>query len=294
MLDLRPLRAWCFRGLVVLAGCGRVGFSTVEDDCWSSWTSGSPRFTTAPVGVAGVNTMAREKNPFLTADRTTLYFASDRTGGMGANDFWRAVRASPEAPFGPPEPVRALNSTEDDGRFELSRDGLTGVLSSLRPPSSGYDLWLATRSDPTAEFMVTQLSAINSKAADKDPHFSRDGAHLYFSVDSKRLVVSERRGTAFDAPTPLPGLDDVPGGGDPNLSPDELTIVFSSQRQTSIDLYVATRASASDSFGPPIALTAINTEHTEQDAFVTRDGCELWFASDRSGNVDIYVATVAP
>jgi len=66
------------------------------------------------------------------------------------------------------------------------------------------------------------------------------------------------------------------------------------QPQSAIDLYVATRASTSDPFGTPAPLTAINTEHTEQDAFVTRDGCELWFASDRSNNVDIYVATVAP
>jgi len=300
ILDLRLARAWCLRGLVLLAGCGRVGFATVAgdaSDCWSSWTSGSPRFTTEPVAVAGINTKAREKNPFVTADRTTLYFASDRAGGMGGTDFWRAVRASPDEPFGTPAPVPGLNSDADDGRVELVDDGLTAVLSSLRPPNlGGYDLWLATRSDLTAEFVVTQLSAVNSKTDDKDPHFSSDGAHLYFSVGSMSLSVAERSGATFGARTPLPGLDDVPGGGDPNVSPDELAIVFSSQPQpqSAIDLYVATRASTSDPFGTPAPLTAINTEYTEQDAFVTRDGCELWFASDRSNNVDIYVATVAP
>lgn len=306
--DVRRVRAWHLHCLIVATGCGRMGFATVDPPgdaapptCWSSWTQGSPKFAGPPVAVSEINTTAREKNPFLTADRTTLYFASDRKGSTGGNDFWRAVRASPDAPFGPPERLADLSSTADDGRVELSPDGLTGVLSSLRSPSSGgYDLWLATRSTPSSAFTVTAMQgSINSTKDDKDPHFSSDGARLYFSVESQRLVVDPCSGTSFGPPVDLPGLGAVPGGGDPNPSPDELAIVFSKQpASSSIDLYLATRASTADAFGRVVALgeflADLRTDAAEQDAFLSGDGCELWFASDRSGNFDIYVARIAP
>jgi len=38
-----------------------------------------------------VNSTAFEGDPFLTPDGCTLYFVSDRSGGLGGRDIWRAT-----------------------------------------------------------------------------------------------------------------------------------------------------------------------------------------------------------
>jgi hypothetical protein len=291
----RGIIRWARRSSLVAlactAGCGRIGFEPLERviDCWPSWRAGDPALTLAVA--ATVNTKGKiEKNPFLTADRTTLYFASDRPGGAGGLDIWRATRGSPGDPFGPAEPASEVSSTRNDNRFETTADGLTGVLS--RANAEGlYELWLATRDADAAPFVVTRLpSPPNSAGNTKDPHLSADGRRLYYSVDSARFMFADRDGAGFSAFSPLQGFDGLPDLGDPNLSNDELIAVFSS----SFALYVSTRESTAVPFGPRTPLTQINESGPVQDAFVTADGCELWFARKFTDDYEIYVAQVSP
>ena len=48
-------------------------------------------------------------DPWPSPDGSALYFASDRTGGLGGKDLWRVDRLTPST-FGTPEPLSALNS----------------------------------------------------------------------------------------------------------------------------------------------------------------------------------------
>ena len=45
-----------------------------------------------PAAIPGINTAAREIQPYLSADRQELYFASNRTGGFGAADIYVTTR----------------------------------------------------------------------------------------------------------------------------------------------------------------------------------------------------------
>jgi hypothetical protein len=57
------------------------------------------------------------------------------------------------------------------------------------------------------------------------------------------------------------------------------------------DLFVAERPAPSGPFGAPLSVLGTNIgNQDDSDPFVTADGCELYFASDRGGSMDLYVA----
>lgn len=103
----------------------------------------------------------------------------------------------------------------------------------------------------------------------------------------------QARGTPFvqASSQPLTTINTSGEDGWPYLTDDELTIYFSSDAAGSIDLWTATRANKTDPFGPAVLVEVVNSPATEYDAEISADGTTLWFASDRNGNFDIYVAT---
>jgi len=96
----------------------------------------------------------------------------------------------------------------------------------------------------------------------------------------------------FGAPMPIPGLAMV-DGGTARLSPDELTIYFSSTNPA--ELWVAHRSALAEAFGTPALIAAQNSSSGEFDPTVSSDGLTLWFSSNRVANEGnhLYVATRA-
>jgi hypothetical protein len=93
---------------------------------------------------------------------------------------------------------------------------------------------------------------------------------------------------AFGTPVLVAGVNSTSDEIGGSLSPDELTIYFSSDRAApgNEDLYVATRASRGDAFGAPTALSPLNTSGSEIAPSITADGLTIYFA--RSGaNPDV-------
>jgi hypothetical protein len=72
-----------------------------------------------------------------------------------------------------------------------------------------------------------------------------------------------------------------------SLSADDLTMWFASSRAggTNWELYVATRPAVGMPFGTAVLEGAVaDASAVDSDPFVTRDGLELWFASNRAGS----------
>jgi hypothetical protein len=67
-----------------------------------------------------------------------------------------------------------------------------------------------------------------------------------------------------------------------------------SARSKARDLLVAMRTTTTDAFSPPAQLAGVSTSTAEHDRVLSADGCELWFASDRVGDFDSFLSTVAP
>lgn len=151
-------------------------------DIWLATRPNPNAAFTAPTVLDGVNTPSAEHLPWLSADELVLLFVSSRDGGLGQSDVWIARRAAASGPFTSLVPLAEINTTLDEGRAVLSRDGRTLFFSSTREGGQGgHDLWAATRASADAPFTsITNLSAVNSASNDIDPFLSPDERELYF------------------------------------------------------------------------------------------------------------------
>src|SRR6266496_5074939 len=85
-------------------------------DIWMSTrpATSSPWGPTVNLG-APINTESYESDPRISPDGLTLYFGSDRSGGVGSADIWVATRPTTSDPFALPVNLgSAVNSTSED------------------------------------------------------------------------------------------------------------------------------------------------------------------------------------
>ena len=273
--------------------------------CTEQWKN--PRF--GPVSaVKELNTEFNEIESTLSADGLRIYFTSTRQGGA---DLYTSVRGGRGQPFEEPAPLDAINTANAEYRFHTTADGLVAVLNANWPNGQGQcDIWYASRTGLDQAFasnMFSSPKSINSVGNEYDPQLSPDGLRLYYTIwewplgqGSADLVVATRisRSVEFSAPQSIPGQGiNTPSADDnPTLSADERVIVFTSTRLGSPghDIWYSTRPSRSAPFDTPQPLDDLNTtEHDEWETFLSGDGCELFFSSDRpggKGKLDIYRA----
>ena len=170
-------------------------------DLWVSRWEGSAWGPPENLG-DGVNTSANEDSPAIFEDpvtgRTTLFFVSDRPGGLGLIDIYTSTMQA-DGFFGPAVPVSELNTTANDMALSIRQDGLEIFFTSNRPGSilnfqnaNSFDIWTSTRattSDPWST--PTNLDpgptptsngpiGINTRVHEAAPGLSFDGMTLYF------------------------------------------------------------------------------------------------------------------
>jgi hypothetical protein len=136
--------------------------------------------------------------PYLPGDAPDdeLWFTSNRAGGLGGNDIWRAQFDG--TTFGNPVLVQELSSSYTDWLPVLSRDKLTVYFATDRPTSQGeLDIWTSHRDDPTDPFPPPHpVDEVNSALGERTAWLSDDDCRLYmFRVDgsSRDVFVAVRR-----------------------------------------------------------------------------------------------------
>jgi Tol biopolymer transport system component len=95
-----------------------VSTRNTTSDVWSS-----------PVELAEIDSAMNDTNPFLTRDRLTLYFDSDRSGNR---ELYVTSRPTTSATFSQPTAIDELNTGNADGDPWVSRDGHHVFFSSNR------------------------------------------------------------------------------------------------------------------------------------------------------------------
>jgi hypothetical protein len=224
---------------------------------------------------------------------------SPRPGGEG-EDIWTATRADRDAAFSVPVNATALNSSAQDTRVSMTADQLIVVLSSARG-GQGFEVYVSERQDTSQPFPAPEvLPGVDPGVDEFDPVISLDGLRLFIAVSGpvggQDILISQRddRGGTFSSPQPLPVVNTQDNNeADPAFTADERLIVFT----RGSDIYYATRATRDEDFSEPQPLTEINSAAREADPFVTADGCELFFASDRGGGLgqlDLYRVRLGP
>lgn len=136
---------------------------------------GEPRNLGAPVNSSG-----NEWFPNLAANGT-LYFGSDRPGGKGRTDLYRARLV--EGRYAEPENLgEAVNSQYDEFEPLIAPDESFLVFMAARPGGQGRgDLWLSTFRDGAWTAAKNLPPPINSPATEIGPRLSPDGRYLFFS-----------------------------------------------------------------------------------------------------------------
>lgn len=108
-----------------------------QGDIWVARKKGKAKFEDAkPLG-ATINSIYDENSVYIHPDGKTLFFSSNRPGGLGGYDiyFSRFVDGNWTTPVNMGYPI---NSIGDESYFYLSTDGKTGFLTSRRPESIDY------------------------------------------------------------------------------------------------------------------------------------------------------------
>ena len=157
-----------------------------------------------PVPVPGVNSPMDDFHPAVTAEGT-LYFSSDRPGGEGTFDLWRA-RWTGDG-FAEPENLGSVVNTQGEetdvfvdpqGRF------LIVVATDRSGGEGGDDLWLTRPTNGGWTPLKNLGPAINSPSYEYGPFVSPDGLHLYLTTHRRGLGDIVRVAVAE-----VPGLRDV-------------------------------------------------------------------------------------
>jgi hypothetical protein len=123
--------------------------------------------------------------PDISADGLSLYFGSDRAGGLGGTDLWVTTRETTDDNWGPPANLGpTVNSTSRDADPSISSDGLVLFFDSERPggygPENLYMTRRATRNDPWGK-PVNLGPPVDTSAGNGSSNVSADCRTLYFT-----------------------------------------------------------------------------------------------------------------
>jgi len=266
---------------------------------------------------SSINTTFNEQGPTLSNDELSLYFGSDRPGGIGGFDVWVSQRACKDCDWETPVNLGpAVNTPSDETGPGLSVDGHLLFFRSTRPGGAGLgDVFLSKRANPKDDFgwgvPVALGPDVNTAAAEAGAEFlqsAEDGAaNLYFNRappggTADLYAAAITRGGETRGPAVLIAELSHPTATDqgPTVRTDGREMLFFSTRPGGAggaDLWTSTRRSVHDPWSTPQNLIPLNSTGAEQQPSLSADGRTLVFASSRSGSfggTDIYVSTRTP
>ena len=264
-----------------------------------------------------INTTFNEQGPTLSNDELSLYFGSDRPGGIGGFDVWVSQRACKDCAWEAPLDLGpAVNTASDETGPGLSVDGHLLFFRSTRPGGAGLgDVFLSKRANPKDDFgwgvPVALGPGVNTAAAEAGAEFlqsAEDGAaNLYFNrappggtADLYSAAITRDGETLGPAVLISELSDPIATDQGPTLRSDGREVFFFSTRPGGLggaDLWTSTRRSVHDPWTPPMNVGApLNSPAAEQQPSLSSGGLTLLFASSRGGGfggTDIWMSTRA-
>ena len=164
---------------------GGSGWSAM--DLWVATRETTADDWGTPVNLGStVNSSHADYMSYISVDGLSLYFSSERPGGLGNRDLWISTRATTDDEWS--EPVNlgpTVNTSSNERRMWISSDSLMLLLQSDRPRNSGaVDIYMTTRSTTNDDWSepVNIGPPVNvSIISDASPVVSYDGCTLYFS-----------------------------------------------------------------------------------------------------------------
>lgn len=199
----------------------------------------------APEPLAVFESVSRPRFPAPTPDGRTVFFTADRAAAdasPGRDLFW-ARRSTVDGAFEPPVPIDGLGTLGRNETPWVSADGAVLAFSSGDERARKlYEVSLG----PAGPGDVREVDVAGQLAVDF-PVESSDGLTLYFAANAGPslldVMVAKRptRDAPFGTATPVSELSSTSFDWPTWVSPDECTILVSSSRDGTSDIYWARR-----------------------------------------------------
>lgn len=175
----------------ILGGCD-ILFSQLKEGKW-----------TTPRGVAAINSQSWDAQPSITADNRTVYFASDRPGGVGGLDIWYVKfengKWSDAINLGAP-----INTPFDEQTPFMHPDGITLYFTSEgHPGMGGKDIYLS-RMQPNGAWGEPQNLGypINTKEDEGTLSVAIDGKTAYYARNINKTPTGQANYDLFSFELP--------------------------------------------------------------------------------------------
>jgi Tol biopolymer transport system component len=202
-----------------------------------------------------VNSAVFDGSPTVSADETELLFTSARhpSAPRGQQDIFVSTRPDRNAPWSRPVNAGSMinDALGDDFSLRLSNDGKALYYASNRSGGFGTgDMYVATRASRQEPW---------NRAENLGPPLNTNAFEAFPTPSADGLTLFFNRSTTFDS-------------------------------QDS-DIWMSTRASVDDPWSAPQRVPGgINSERAEFSPALSADGNALYFASERGGSVELWVA----
>lgn len=200
--------------------------------------------------------------------------------------------------FGPPIVVPGANTNADEDDGTLSSTGLEMVFSLEEAGDNNRKhLYILTRMSTTDPFAgpPTRLPFNQTGAQDQTPRFSDDDLTLFFATNRDPntsgldiyRVTRPNVGGAFGTPTVVAGIDD-PARDDKWFMPcaGNRFLMISNRGGVGEDIYEGVLG-----MGAPVRVAELSSAQSETGTFLTADCLTVYFASQRTGDNRIHIAT---
>ena len=289
--------------IMVLIGAQAVGAPKYSDWATPTWLGDV------------VNSTAEDAGPAISKNGLALYFYSTRAGGQGGEDIYVCYRTSLDGAWGAPLGLATTINTATNERVPaFSRDGHWMFFARGAP--NALDIWVSYRLHTDEDFgdfgwqAAQPVSSLNTAFGEAGPSFFQDeevaATYLFFNstrpggLGTQDIYVATRQPDGSFA-----GISNVRELNSPfidarsSVRHDGLEIVFTSNRQTGsvqgqLDLWHSTRDSTTAPWSTPTPLVTLNTSANDYTPYLSADGGEIYFASDRVGGLglgDLYMST---
>ncbi len=150
---------------------GNIFISYLQGDKWSE-----PKEMPEPI-----NSKYQESSACLSPDRNTLYFVSNRKGGLGGKDIYYSVKKDNK--WSEPVNIKILNTKYDEDGLFIHPNGKTLYFSSKgHNTMGGFDIFMSEKNDK-GEWSKPKNIGYPINTPDDDLYFvmSADAKHGYFT-----------------------------------------------------------------------------------------------------------------
>jgi Tol biopolymer transport system component len=176
---------------------------------WDLWQATLQQNRWQDAQPLAINSSANDFDPVFSADGRWLYFFSNRDGGMGGDDLYRA-KVRDDGSFGAVENLGpGVNSKGDEWAPTPSRDGKVLLFASDGLGGAGRHDLFAAQWDGTAFVDAKPVAGVNTKADEFDAAWLGDGEAIVFArsqnVEDKptQLLLARCDGKRYADAAPL-------------------------------------------------------------------------------------------